>query len=51
MSYKRILTEAHKRKISEGVKRAWAKIPSAQSDKASNNEFNDILSDGEKNNK
>lgn len=27
MSYSRKLTEAHKRKISEGVRRAWARVP------------------------
>lgn len=27
MSYQRKLSEEHKRKIAEGVRRAWAKIP------------------------
>ena len=27
MSYSRKLSEAHKRKISDGVRRAWARVP------------------------
>lgn len=30
MGFKRNLTEAHKRKISEGLRRAWARIPIAK---------------------
>lgn len=55
MGFSRNLSEAHKRKISEGLRRAWARIPIAKEeglylninyDKNNNNNFKAYLDDG-----